>query len=178
MDRLDSVRSNMHSLITLINSPDRAKYGARIYYYARISTTNLTFHADDRTLTQLKNSGGYSLIKNSAAVDSITTYESQVARYMLTNGIAVQEAQLTYPYMAKLFNALVFESMVTDKYTITMPKGNPQLISNDPALINELSYFLHQRESTLIASIVFLKKVQLREKNTYRFINQQYHLEN
>ena len=178
IDRIDSVRNNMHSLIMLINSPDRAKYGARIYYYARISTTNLTFHADDRTLTQLKNSGGFSLIKNSAAVDSITAYESQVERYGLTNSIALQEAQLTYPYMAKLFNAMVFESMVTNKYTITMPAGNPQLVSNDPAAINELTYFLHQRESTLIASKVFLKKVQLREKNTFHFINQQYHLEN
>jgi hypothetical protein len=77
--------------------------------------------------------------------------------------------------MAKLFNAIVFETMVTDNYTIIIPAGNPQLISNDPALINELSYFLHQRESTLIASMTFLKKVQQRENNTRHYIIQQYH---
>ncbi len=80
----------------------------------------------ERLLLKLKKRVGYSSIKNSAAVDSITTYESQVARSHAHKWDSiVQEAQLTYPYMAKLFNALVFESMVTDKYTITMPKGNP-----------------------------------------------------
>jgi hypothetical protein len=95
MTHLDTVSHDMHLLIMLINSPDRVKNGALLYYYARMSTTNLTFHPDDRTLTQLKNSGGYGLIKNNGVVDSITAYESQVERYMLTNTIAMQESQLT-----------------------------------------------------------------------------------
>ena len=73
---------------------------------------------------------------------------------------------------------MVFETMVTDNYIITMPTGNPQLVLADPAVINEFCYYLHQRESTLIASKVFLKRVQQREKNTCRFIEQQYPLEN
>jgi hypothetical protein len=175
---LDTASNGIHMLITLLHSPAAtAANGAKVYYYARVSTTNLTFHTDDRTLTQLKNSGGYSLITNKAVIDSITTYESQIDRYAITNAVAIQEAQLTYPYMAKLFDAFVFETMVTDKYTIVMPAGNPQLILKDPAAINEMIYFLHQRESTLIASIVFLKKVQMREKNVYAFLHKEYKLD-
>lgn len=178
VNHLDTVSHNIHLLITLLSSPAAiTANGARIYYYARKATTNLTFHASDRTLTQLKNSGGYSLIKNNAAIDSITTYESQIDRYAIANAVSVQEAQLLYPYMAKLFDAAVCETMVTDKYTVIMPAGNPQLLSRDPVAINELMYYLHQRESTLIASMVFLKNVQVREKSIYAFLHKEYKLD-
>lgn len=174
---LDTVSFHIHELIGLMNSPEMVTKGALMYYDARIATTNLTFHGTDRTLTQLKNSGGYSVIKNKAVIDSITNYESQIDRYAITNTVAMQEAQLLYPGMSKLFKAIVFESMVTDKYIVIMPPGNPQLISKDPALINELTYYLHQRESTLIASKVFLNKVQVREKNVYAFLHKEYKLD-
>ncbi len=178
LDQLDTTSRDIHLLIGLLHSRSAtAANGAKMYYYARISTKNLTFHVDDRTLTQLKNSGGYSLITNKAVVDSITNYESQIDRYTIANNVSLQESQLTYPYMAKLFDGYVFETMVTDKYTVVMPAGNPQLISKDPAAINDMIYFLHQRESTLIASIVFLKKLQVREKNVYAFLHKEYNLD-
>lgn len=178
LDQLDTTSKDIHLLIGLLHSPAAAAAnGAKMYYYARISTKNLTFHVDDRTLTQLKNSGGYSLITNKAVVDSITNYETQIDRYTITNNVSLQESQLTYPYMAKLFDGYVFETMVTDKYTVVMPAGNPQLISKDPVAINDMIYFLHQRESTLVASIVFLKKVQVREKNIYAFLHKEYKLD-
>jgi len=178
LNKLDTTSRYAHLLIEMLHSPAAAAAnGAKMYYYARISTQNLSFNADDRTLTQLKNSGGYSLITNKAVVDSIISYESAIDRYGITKNVSLQESQLTYPYMAKLFDSYVFETMVTDKYTVVIPQGNPQLISHDPAAINDMIYFLHQRESTLVASIVFLKKVQLREKNLYTFLHHAYNLD-
>jgi hypothetical protein len=58
-----------------------------------------------------------------------------------------------------------------------MPKGNPQLVSNDPLLINEFTYFLHQRESTMIAATGFLKRVQAHEKNAHAFLEKEYKLD-
>ncbi len=177
LNQLDTTSRDIHLLIGLLHSPAAAAAnGAKMYFYARISTRNLTFHTDDRTLTQLKNSGGYSLVTNKAAVDSIIAYEGLIDRYAITNNVSLQESQLTYPYMAKLFDGYIFETMVTDKYNVIMPSGNPQLISKDPAAINDMIYFLHQRESTLVASIVFLKKVQTREKNVYAFLHKEYDL--
>jgi len=125
LQQLNTNRHVIHELIMLMNSPQKAANGARMYYDARLSTRNFTFHTTDRTLTQLKNSGGYSVIKNKAVIDSITAYESVVDRYMITNGISLQESQLLYPTMAKLFKAIVFESMVTDNYTNYYAEGQP-----------------------------------------------------
>lgn len=178
LNKLDTTSRYIHLLIGMLHSPAAAAAnGAKMYYYARISTQNLSFNADDRTLTQLTNSGGYSLITNKAVVDSIISYESVIDRYGITKNVSLQESQLTYPYMAKLFDGYVFETMVTDNYTVVMPAGNPQLISHDPAAINDMIYFLHQRESTLVASSVYLKKVQQREKDLYAFLHHIYDLD-
>jgi hypothetical protein len=178
LKQLDTSTLDIHLLIGMLHSPAAAAAnGAKMYYYARISTKNLTFQADDRTLTQLKNSGGYTLITNKAIIDSITSYESLINRYGLTSNVSLQESQLTYPYMAKLFDGYVFETMMTKKYVVVMPQGNPQLISHDPAAINDMIYFLHQRESTMLSSSVSLKKILLHEKNLYAFLHHAYDLD-
>ena len=167
----------LDSLMILINEPGYQKDGAQMYYYARYATRNLSFIGADRTISQLKNSGGYSLIRKEGVVDSINVYEQLIDRYKLTNGISLQEGQLLYPYISKLFNSMVFQSMINDKYEVSIPKGNPQLRVNDPELINELTYYLHQRKSTIVFEITNLKKIQAHDESMVKYLQKEYDLD-
>jgi hypothetical protein len=167
----------LDSLMLMINEPGYQKDGAYMYYYARYATRNLSFISAERTISQLKNSGGFSLIRKEGAVDSINVYEQLIDRYKLTNGVALQEGQLLYPYISKLFNAMVFQSMINDKYEMAVPKGNPQLRVNDPELINELTYYLHQRKSTIVFEINNLKKIQAHDESMVKYLKKEYDLE-
>src|SRR5687767_11021044 len=52
----------MDSLIKLLNSPDPNQDGQSVYFYGRRVTRSTLFQSNDRTIKQLKNSGGLRLI--------------------------------------------------------------------------------------------------------------------
>ncbi|HLY69879.1 MAG TPA: hypothetical protein VKR53_09125, partial [Puia sp.] len=64
------------SLVTLLDSSDIKKIANFIYYYAKniVRQTPLGFVTTERTITQLKNSGGFRLIHNQELSDSIIDY--------------------------------------------------------------------------------------------------------
>jgi hypothetical protein len=85
---------------------------ATLYYYARLSTRPVSFLPSDRTIIQLKNSGGFRLITNKQSVDSIMAYEGLLNGYQYFLMRENDEIQHLLPLLSKLFNASVFDTMV------------------------------------------------------------------
>jgi hypothetical protein len=104
-----------------------------IFFYALHYTISLhIFQFNDLTLVQLRNAGGYSLIKTSKVADSIALYESK------NNDIKIQERFVTDYYIqtwnafkqifdGSLFNRFYYSYETTNK----IPSDIPILISKD-----------------------------------------------
>ena len=149
-----------------------------LYYYARHSTRPISFLPSDRTIIQLKNSGGFRLITNKRSADSIMAYQGLLNGYQYLFTREYDEIQHLLPFLGKLFNAAVFDTMVDSANQIHKPIGNPPMRSDNPDLIKELSYYIHLRKSTTKAKIRRLESIQKRAANTLEFLRKKYHLEN
>jgi hypothetical protein len=99
----------LDSLVLLLNNSDSNSTQVNdMYYFARWATRKKSFHSTDRTLTELKSSGSFRLLTNSKLPESILEYEQQTTFYYVNKNNDLQERQLLYPFISKIFDANVF----------------------------------------------------------------------
>ncbi|HUS00199.1 MAG TPA: hypothetical protein VMY77_00645 [Chitinophagaceae bacterium] len=165
--RLDSLNYYMHNL---------DGHTAALYYYARYSTRPFSFAPSDRTIIQLKNSGGFRLITDRSSADSIMRYQAALERYQYALLRDEQEVEHLHPYLAKLFDAGVFNAMIDSENVIHKPIENVPMHSMDTSLINEFSYYVHQLITTTYVEIQVLQRIQTRAANTLEFLKNKYNL--
>lgn len=130
--RIDSL------LYLLAHHPDSLN---DIYFFARWSTRTNDLFYNDRTMQQLKNSGGLRLIRKAAVSEKIILYDARIRqiigyRQPLENE-SRQDLRRTY---SKVMDGTVFNNMLSEDPNIfaIRPKNNPKLFSSKPELINEL----------------------------------------
>jgi len=165
------------SLIKILNSSNPNRDGQSIYYWGRRVTRSTLFQSNDRTIKQLKNSGGLRLIRNQRASDTIMTYDRAIdyINYLQFNRETMELTEI-YPLLAKLFDGNVLETMIKGM-EINRPPGNPVLRSTDKNLILDLTYFLHQYKSTSTVMIARLQSLKKAATETIQFLQKEYKLE-
>jgi hypothetical protein len=163
------------SLIGLLRSTDRDKYGNEIYFFARSISPPANIFPNDGTIQQLKSSGSLRLIRNTAITKSIMAYDQKMRNTLFEMGDEI-EIRAEYRQLArKIFQSHVFHEMIADD-TIKAPQNNPSFFNQDPALINEftgqLQYVKRVHQAQLIRSIELL----LQAKKLIADIRNEYHL--
>lgn len=173
-------RENMcDSLIFYLSAPDHKKYGNEIYFFARNLSRPQYFSPNDRTLQQLKNSGGLRMIRNLSVSDSIMGYDQQL-RYLLVLNEDERSIRDNFrELIGTVFDGKVLYSQIDqhDFANYNKPTGNPTLLKQDAVSIN-----------SVISSTQYLKTVvrgvrvrQERTKNTairlLSFLQHEYDLE-
>ena len=137
----------MDSLIVMLNSPHRNRSGNDIYYYARSISPPANIFPNDGIIQQLKSSGNLRLIHNNSITNSIMAYDQKMRSVLFEMGDEVQ-IRAEYRQLArKLFRTEVFHDMIATD-TVGRPTNDPQLYTNDPALLNEF-----------IGQVQYVKKV-------------------
>ena len=168
--------NQMDSLLQLLNSPGIKDHGNEIYYFSRWLPRTYKFYINDRTISQLKNSGSWRLIRNQKVSEAVAAYDNHVRN--LTAYIEQREESLVlilYQSIDKLFNNAVFESMI-DGLSFHRPEGNPPLMSYDRMEINEFCNRIHFRKN---ANLYFLKtagSILPEAQKTLALIKEEYHL--
>ena len=131
------------SLIILLLSPERNKHADSIYVCAeRVGRGNLFLYSD-RTIQQLKNSGGMRLIRNQGASDQIMKYD-QLVRDMQHDELVREETLTRFREISSyILDAAIFYSMsdTSTDMSIKIPKGNSKLFSDNPETINRFCYW-------------------------------------
>ncbi len=135
-------------LIENINSKDISNHTKDIYYCARVMTTREAFSASEGAVTQLQNSGGYSMIKSKKIIEQINKYHYIKEKIYKLNDTE-EHILIQYRIAAsKIFNASIFSSMLNAKefknykYYIKPLENNVDLFSYNPALINEFAFWV------------------------------------
>jgi len=124
------------SLIYLLGQRDISINGNSIYYLGRVISPPISFFPNDRTIQQLKNSGGLRLIRNMEISNSIMAYDRKMRQSVFELG---DEQQVRGEYRTKannIFDGEIFHQMMMSK-EIVRPAGNPSLFTVDKTLINE-----------------------------------------
>ena len=162
------------SLISLIMSANKQE-GNQEYYYGRNASRRLHFRQQDGTLQQLRNSGGFRVVHDTAVLSNINSYELSLKNNL--ENIEVEEKELTeYTSIAsKVFNVVVFQEM-TKNNAVEMPAGNPSLLSYDKALLNELGIKLHYWKRTSLSILGSWNNLRKNATSLIEQIKNEYHL--
>jgi len=163
------------SLIKMLRSTARNNYGDDIYYFARSISPPANIFPNDGTIQQLKSSGSLRLIRNNNITNSIMAYDQKMRNALFEMGDEIQ-IRAEYRQLAiKLFRTNVFHEMIATD-TVTHPTGNPQLYTNDEALINafigQAQYFKRVHQAQLIRS----EELLVQAKQLIADIKKQYRL--
>jgi len=162
------------SLMYLLSNPGVNLSGSNLYYYARFVTKVNFFKSNDRTIAQLKNSGGLRLIKNQQASDSIMSYQQLLEGLGANKEIEQKETAFLYPYLSRFFDPDVFESMVDNHGNINRPMNNPSLRNVNQEQIKEFKFYLHQKKTSYVFAIDFLNNLHAKAVSLIRFLQQEY----
>jgi hypothetical protein len=180
--QIDSLKTKRKSrndscdlLIRLLTTSPKENSSA-IYFYGRNATRRLHFRPQDGTLQQLRNSGGFRVVHDTAVLNDINAYELRLQSNQ--ENIEVEEKELSeYAQVAaKIFDVRVFQAMVA-KEPMTRPEGNPPLLNYDPALLNELGIKLHYWKRTSASALESLDSLKLYAQRLILRIKEEYHLE-
>ena len=173
----NSQKRNMNdSLILYLNTPDPNQYGQRIYFFGRHLTRTFNFFPADRTIKQLKNSGGLRLIRNQQASDSIMAYDHAVERILLTQNRQENELFEIWRLTGRLMNANILETML-EGGGIIPPAGNPPLRTVNREFILDFIYAIHQIKGSIAVNMEELRRLKEKATGTIRFLKNEYKIE-
>jgi hypothetical protein len=166
-------QSMMDSLADLLSGKEKES-GNEIYYFARFVTVSFPLITSDGTLQQLKNSGGFSLIRKPKVVDSIIAYDNAV-KYIQYVDDKIQPIENTFREIASdVFDTRFFKY---DYSNIQIrPAGNPQLITNNPAVLNKISLQVRYEANFIERNIQNARILNLKAIHLFELLKKEYHL--
>ncbi len=135
----------MDSLLTVLNDAVLVKEkGDLIYYAARVGPRLGLLSSNTKTFDQLKNSGGFRLIRNAVTSDKIMSYYTQFPMIRLLESIYMDEFSEYKIIGSKIFDPIVLRKMEMESGVISRSANNPELRTYDKGLLKELGFFILQ----------------------------------
>ena len=169
------------SVLSLLNQKNYQDQTGEIYYLGRSLSIRSFYYANDGTIQQLKNAGGFRFIKKRNVIDSLQKYISHTGNLAALQELEEANLNEYRKTLHKLFYAQIFNKMYdTTKIglNITRLNYNPPLASNNKLDINEFNM-----------KVIYIKGVRLSEIGSFMYlfntaasiialIEKEYHLEN
>ena len=152
----------MDTMITFLNNPELIKsHGDQLYYIARVGPRSITFASNNKTFEQLKNAGGFRLIRNNEAANNIMSYYNKIPFIHQLEDIYNSEFSDYKKIAAKIFEPAVFRKTEAGNGGINRTNDNPQLRISNPELLKELgiySIYLNGTRRGILPLLTGLKK--------------------
>ncbi|MEO5500317.1 MAG: hypothetical protein ABIR31_02640 [Ginsengibacter sp.] len=168
----------LDTLIYLLDNASLAKQnGDQLYYVARMGPRFYPFANNGRTFDQLRNSGGFRLIRNAAASNDITGYYGQFSQIRLLEDNYNYEFDNYKRVAAKIFEPGILRRQEGDEGEILRSKDNPQLRTYDADLLKELSFHALQMNGSRRSRLTMLKNLETVAKELMATLKKDYRLE-
>jgi hypothetical protein len=169
---------NLDSVSLLLNSSSPNSYSSHLYFFAVSVSRTLSFRflPNDGTMQQLKNSGGFRLIKNPVIADSIAKYDVSI-RTMIRQGELEEQMIQDYRSIApKFFNALVFDSLQDANNNPFRLSHNPPLLDFQKPDLEVMNYRLYSLKGLNKAMRRDMKSLLRQSENLLVLLKKKYNL--
>lgn len=168
--------SQMDSMVTLLNEPiTKEKNAAQIYYFGRISPRLQILTNNSRTFDQLKNSGGFRLIRNSNASNKIMGYYGSLQFIRHLEDLYFREFDEYKKIASKIFEPSILRSMELADGIISRANTNQVLRTNNPELLKELGVFAIYMNGSRRSIIPAALALQQHGDELIKYLNETYH---
>ncbi len=168
-------KERMDSLMLLLSSGQIKGHENELYFWGRTLIRTASLISNDRTITQLKNSGSLRLIRNEQAADSMMSYQRLVQTIMGNQEDDRIERRTADPILSRMFNSFVFDKMISID-GINRIADNPPLRSYDPDIQQDLAYYIHQLKGSNFILQSRLELLKGKAANIIAFLKKEYRL--
>jgi len=168
-------QSLLDSLIDLLNSSSAPASTNDIYYYARLASKNDVFAASTRTIDQMKNAGGFRLVKNEDVANGIMSYYSVLPQIQSLEETEQGETNEYRKIAVQVFSAAVF-NQINSTAKVIRPIDNPPLRTADKKLWGDLAGWVHYIKNTRIGLSEYKKSLLEKGEAVIGLIQKEYHL--
>ena len=166
------------SLVHLLVSGEYTTAGSETYFLFIQSMRGWAFIPANGTMQQLKNAGGFRLIRNQSVVDSIIAYDGLLANQHFQDGVEQNFLQGLRDLTGEIFDAKAFlETYNPSTNEAVRPAGNPKLLATEPAKINKLTTQLIYVMGSTRFSLRDAMNLKENATRLIEFLNEEYHLE-
>lgn len=172
-ERNVKLKSN-DSLLFLLNTHQIKGHENDLYYFGRAVTRYPIFQSNDRTVTQLKNSGSLRLIRDEATADSIISYQKAVEQIYTVQDDENAERKDLYPVLCRMYDPFVFDKM-GEGFNIIRPIDNPPLRSYDTNIQKDLAFYISEIKGSDNLILRDLQNLETKAENTIAFLQKEYH---
>lgn len=167
----------MDTLINLLDNPALAKQsGDQLYYVGRMGPRYRPFANNNRTFDQLRNSGGFRLIRNVNSSKHIMGYYGQFPQIRLLEDNYNHEFDNFKKLAAKIFEPGIMRKQESAEGGIMRSTNNPQLRTYDAELLKELSFHGLQMNGSRRSRLAELKRLETSAKELLATLQKSYHL--
>ena len=172
----DGIKS-LDTLIDLLNNPQLAKqYGDQLYYVARVGPRSIPFANNSRTFDQLKNSGGFRLIRKTEASNHIMGYYNQFSWIRLLEDNYNHEFDNFKHIAAKILDPSILRRQEKDKGIINRSIDNPTLRTYDIEMLKEMAFHTVHMNGSRRSKLQLFEKLKKSAEELISYLQNEYHL--
>ncbi|MBP6687161.1 MAG: hypothetical protein KA160_04815 [Lacibacter sp.] len=170
--------AKLDTLIDLLNNPQLAKQqGDKLYYVARIGPRSIPFANNSRTFDQLKNSGGFRLIRKTEASNNIMDYYNQFSWIRLLEDNYNHEFDNFKHIAAKILDPAILRRQEADKGNIERSTNNPTLRTYDIEMLKEMAFHTVHMNGSRRSKVLLFEKLKKSAEALTAYLKKEYHLE-
>lgn len=167
----------LDSLIYLLDDSALAKQkGDDLYYFGRMGPRSKPFSNNNRTFDQLRNSGGFRLIRKANCSNQIMGYYGQFSQIRLLEDNYNHEFDNFKKVAARIFEPGIMRKQENAEGEIMRSNDNPQLRTYDADLLKELSFHGLQMNGSRRSRLAELKRLETSAKELLATLQKSYHL--
>lgn len=177
---VNDLRANvkrMDSLKFLLCSVDVKNQGAALYYLGRRASRGGWLAINDRTIQQMKNSGGFRLIRNQKVSKAILEYYNRLNFIQILENIDLSESGEFRKIAVSVFHPVIFDAVVGNDNVIRKPDGNPALLTYDPQTLLNLAGMVSYSKNSRLALAKAEDEMRVAAAELISLLKKEYHLE-
>jgi hypothetical protein len=165
------------SLSMLLGSPALAREnGEAVYYTARLGVRLSPLVNNNRTIDQLKNSGGFRLIREQETSNRIMKYYSAFPELRMIEQIFGGENVAFKEVASKIMNQTIYRDQINVDGSVARIQGNLSLLSYDATLLNQLGFYAVQMNGSRTGMVNILQNLKQSAAELLDYLQKTYHL--
>ena len=169
---------SLDTLIDLLNNPKLAKqHGDALYYVARMGPRSMPFANNSRTFDQLRNSGGFRLIRKTEASNNIMGYYNQFLLIRLMEDNYNHEFDNFQHIAAKLLDPVILRRQEANKGIIERSNYNPALRTYDIEMLKDMAFHTVYMNGSRRSKLLLFEKLKKSAEKLNDYLKKEYHLE-
>ena len=165
----------LDSLLTIITQPELlASNGNNAYYFARVGPRIFQLTTSNKTFDQLKNSGGFRLIRKTEIANRIMEYYNSIPHILTLETLYFNEFAQYKTIAAKLFEPSVFRAMENTDGSISREANNPGLRTMNIELLKEFGISIVYMNGTIRSILPAEKELLVNGQQLIRYLKEKY----